>query len=241
MNISGLMGGMGGMPNMSAMRDKMFQKADANGDSGISLEEFQSAGKKMPIGHGGDSAKSAEAFGKIDKDGNGSLSKDEMSAFGDKMSSQMQSMMLKMQEMMSGGGAGGMLGGGGPNPEALFGKADTDQNGGISRSEFDAVGKNNPLAKLLGPEKNDDAFGKIDTDGDGNLSKTEFDAFAEELKGKMQSLMGGEGGLAKQMEAMSAYGKGGTGNASTDMMSKLLDMLEGDSKEKDKERTDIAA
>lgn len=244
MNISGLMGGMGGMPNMSAMRDKMFQKADANGDNGISLEEFQSAGKKMPIGKGGDGAKAAEAFGKIDTDGNGSLSKDEMSAFGDKMSSQMQSMMMKMQEMMSGGGMGGMMGGmmggGGPDPSAMFGKADSDQDGGISRAEFDAAGKNNPLSKLLGSNESDDAFGKIDSDGDGTLSKDEFNAFAEELKGKMQSLMGGDGGMAKLMQGMNAYGKGSTGNASSDMMSKLLDMLDSGGK-KDKTETKIAA
>jgi Ca2+-binding EF-hand superfamily protein len=240
MNISGLMGGMGGMPNMSAMRDKMFQKADANGDNGISLEEFQSAGKKMPIGNGVDSTKAAEAFGKIDKDGNGSLSKDEMSAFGDRMSSQMQSMMMKMQEMMSGGGMGGMMGAGGPDLSAMFGKADSDRDGGISRSEFDAAGRNNPLSKLLGGENSDDAFGKIDTDGDGTLSKTEFDAFAEELKGKMQSLMGGDSGMARLMQGMNAYGKGSTGNASSDMMSKLLDMLDGGDA-KDKEDTKIAA
>jgi Ca2+-binding EF-hand superfamily protein len=234
MNISGLMSSMGGMPNLSAMRDRMFQKADVNADSGISLEEFQSAGKKMPIGAGGDSAKAAEAFGKIDKDGNGSLSKDEMNAFGEKMSSQMQSMMLKMQEMMSGGG---MMGGGGPNLEALFGKADGDKDGSISRTEFDAVGQNSPMSKLLGDKNGEDPFSRMDTDGDGTLSKAELDAFASEMKGKMQSLMGGDGGMSRLMEGMNAYGKG-RGDASSDLMSKLLDMLDsGDSQEKDDDKS----
>jgi Ca2+-binding EF-hand superfamily protein len=242
MNISGLMGGMGGMPNLSAMRDKMFQKADANGDSGISLAEFQSAGKKLPIGSGGDNAKSAEAFGKIDTDGNGSLSKDEMSAFGDKMSSQMQSMMLKMQEMMSGGGAGGPFSQRGPDPDALFGKADADGNGGISRNEFDAVGKNNPLSQLLGSHDSEAAFGKIDTDGDGTLSKDEFKAFSAELKEMMQSMTGQEGGMATMLQGMAAYGKGGPDGAANDLVSKLLDMFDnGNAKKKDDDRPAIAA
>jgi hypothetical protein len=32
--------GGGRMPDLSAMRDKMFQKADANGDSALSVQEF---------------------------------------------------------------------------------------------------------------------------------------------------------------------------------------------------------
>ncbi|MCZ8375789.1 MAG: EF-hand domain-containing protein [Beijerinckiaceae bacterium] len=152
MNISSLMGGAGGMPNVSAIRDRMFQKADLNGDKGISLEEFQSAGKKMPIGKGGDGSRAAEAFGKLDKDGNGSLSRDEMSALGDKMSSTMQSMMMKMQEMMGGGGLG---------LAAMFDKAESDH------------------------------------------------------------------GMDALLHGMKAYGKSVTGGASSDMMSSLLDMLDG--------------
>ncbi len=218
MNISSLMGGSGGMPNISAMRDKMFQKADLNGDKGISLEEFQSAGKKMPIGKDGDGTRAAEVFGKIDKDGNGSLSKDELSALGDKMSSKMQSMMLTLQEM---------TGGGGRDRTAIFEKADRDQSGGLSRGEYDEAGRNNPLAKLLGSDQRNNAFGKIDADGDGSLSRTEFDAFAEKQQGRMQSLMAGDRGMDKLLHGMNAYGKSVTGHAASDMMSSLLDMLDG--------------
>lgn len=219
MNISGFMGGNGGMPNVSAIRDRMFQKADVNSDKGISLEEFQSAGKKMPIGKDGDGTRAAEVFGKIDKDGNGSLSRDEMSALGDTMSSKIQSMMMKMQEMM---------GGGGRDLAAMFDKADSDQSGGLSRGEFDEAGKNHPLAKLLGSDQRNKTFGKIDADGDGSLSRTEFDAFAEAQQGRMQSPMAGDRGMATLLHGLNVYGKSVTGNASSDMMSSLLDMLNGD-------------
>jgi Ca2+-binding EF-hand superfamily protein len=224
------------------MRDTMFKKADANGDNGISLEEFQSVGKKMPIGQGGDADK---AFGKIDTDGNGSLSKDEMSAFGDKMSSQMQSMMMKMQEMMSGGGGlAGMMGKGGPDIEALFGKADSDKNGSVSRSEFDSANRENPLSKLLGDRKSEDVFGKIDTDGDGALSKTELSTFSEEMKGKMQAMMGGDSDISTLMQGMNAYGKSAGNDPKSGLVTQLLDMLDSNSKkEKDKEqdRVEITA
>jgi Ca2+-binding EF-hand superfamily protein len=224
MNMSSMMGvGGGRMPDFSAMKEKMFTKADANGDNGISLEEFQKAGKNMPGGKSGSADKTKEAFGKIDTDSNGSISKDEMSSFGDKMSSQMQDMMLSLQAMMSSKG-----GGSGPDINAIFGEADSDKSGGLSRAEFDKAGQNNPIAKLLQQNSNgDDAFGKIDTDGDGSLSKDEMKSFAETMKKQMSEMLGGGGSSqADFLQAKNAYSQGGS-KEKNDLTQTLLKMLDG--------------
>lgn len=232
MNISGMMSGMGGMPNLSAMRDKMFQKADVNGDKGISLEEFTEVGKKLP---GGGQAKDAsELFSKIDTDGNGSLTKDEMKTFEDRMSSQMQSMMLQMQEKMSGGGK--------PDLDALFNDSDSDGNGSISRKEFDAVKADNPLAGLLSEDEGDDLFKSLDTDADGAVSKEEFKTFADRMKEQVQALGGGEPDLSLLMQGVNAYGGKSGSNATTDLTTKLLDILNsGDDKSKDDKKSRVEA
>jgi Ca2+-binding EF-hand superfamily protein len=227
MNMSSMMGvGGGRMPDFSAMREKMFNKADGNGDKALSLEEFQAAGKNMPMGKGASAEKTKEAFGKIDSDGNGSLSQEEMSSFGDKMSSQMQGMMIAMQSMMGGGAGGGSGGGQGPDLNAMFGKADGDKNGAISRTEFDQAAKDSPIARLLG-DNGDDAFGKIDSDGDGSLSKDEATAFGDAMKEQMKRIMGGDesASSADALQAMNAYGKGGSGK--DDLTQTLLKMLDG--------------
>jgi Ca2+-binding EF-hand superfamily protein len=151
MNMSAMMGvGGGRMPDFSAVKEKMFQKADANGDKAVSFEEFQSAGKNMPIGKMGDASKAKEAFGKIDSDGNGSLSQDEMSAFGDKMSSQMQGMMLGMQAMLSsmGQGMGGKMGGASQQSELM--QAINAYRQGSGGSGTDLTKK---LLEMLGSQK----------------------------------------------------------------------------------------
>jgi Ca2+-binding EF-hand superfamily protein len=225
MNMSSMMGvGGGRMPDFSAMKEKMFTKADANKDNEISFEEFQKAGKNMPTGKSGSADKTKEAFSKIDTDSNGTISKDEMSSFGDKMSSQMQDMMLSLQAMMSSKGGGSS----GPDINAMFGEADSDKSGGLSRAEFDKAGANNPIAKLLQQNSNgDDAFAKIDTDGDGSLSKDEMKSFAETMKKQMSEMMAGNGSSqADFLQAQNAYSQGGSKDKN-DLTQTLLKMLDG--------------
>jgi hypothetical protein len=57
-----------------------------------------------------------------------------------------------------------------------FAKVDSDKDGKISKSEFDALGASNGNAA-----RSDDAFSKLDTDGDGSISPAELLAA---LKGK---------------------------------------------------------
>jgi hypothetical protein len=135
-------------------------------------------------------------------------------------------MMLAMQSMNNGGQNGGPLGlnsGQKPDVDAIFGKIDGDQNGSISRAEFDKSGLSNPLAKLLGGDKQD-AFGQIDSDGDGSLSKDEMKSFAESLKERMQAERGRSGSSRDEyMQAMNAYTNGNRKGDLTDVLLQALD------------------
>lgn len=145
-SISGFGGGMPSASQISQMRERMFQKADANADGSVDKAEF---GKMRPPGMGGAGMPSSdEMFAKIDGDGNGALSKDEMKAFGDKMSSQMKSMLLGAQE-----GAGEEEN---ESPlDALFKALDQDEDGSVSKSEFQEFGKR---ARENGARQGNDAY-----------------------------------------------------------------------------------
>lgn len=206
------------MPDLSAMRDKMFQKADANGDSALSVQEFQQAGSKIPMGKELSADKAKEIFGKADSDGNGSLSKDEMRALGDRMSSEMQGAMVNLQAMM-GGGSGGM-----PDPMAMFGNADEDQDGKVSRSEFGKVRQDASVDGMKGAGGSDNPFAAIDSDGDGSLTQAELESFGTRLK-QSHAGLAAEQAPAEFQQALSAYRQGSRNQ--TDLTSVLLKALDG--------------
>lgn len=90
-------GGGGGMPSMDAMRQvqqQRFSKADADASGGLDATEFESMMKNRPMGGqapGG--ASKADAFKKIDGDGDGQLTLAEMEAAHQKRLDGMQSTM----------------------------------------------------------------------------------------------------------------------------------------------------
>lgn len=90
-------GGMGGMPSpgqMRAMRDKMqakaFERADSDGSGGFSKTEFA---KTRP--EGVDQAKADEAFARIGADGDGTATRDEFKAFGERMAQSMKAQFVQ--------------------------------------------------------------------------------------------------------------------------------------------------
>jgi EF hand len=93
--ISGISGG--GMPSMDAMRQmqqKMFNKADADASGGLDATEFEQAMKNSPMGGQGPAGMSAaDAFKKIDGDGNGQVSQTEMEDAHQQMMERFQSTM----------------------------------------------------------------------------------------------------------------------------------------------------
>lgn len=171
--------GFGGFqPNFSQMQSKMFSKSDADGSGGISLDEMKSAQQNMPMGKSGVSDADMEAkFNEIDTDGDGQVNETEHKAFTQKMSDQMQSMLISMQ---GSGGFGGM-GGGGMDITELFKSSDADGNGSVSKSEMKSS------SGIDNDEQLDALFSMIDGDGDGEISQTESEEFSSTMNNQFAS------------------------------------------------------
>lgn len=72
----------------------------------------------------------------------------------------------------------------------LFNQTDTDGSGGISQSEFAAIGQNLPGASsTTGNSGTSSLFSQIDTDGDGSISKDELSAYAKQQQTQAQQAL----------------------------------------------------
>lgn len=105
--ISGI-GGGGGRPSIDAMRQmqqQRFNNTDANASGGLDASEFESIMKNRPMdGQPPAGASKADAFKKIDVDGDGQLTQAEMGAAFEK---RLDGMRSTMQAFGQHGGATG--------------------------------------------------------------------------------------------------------------------------------------
>jgi len=186
----------------TAQAEARFARMDKNGDGFITADEMTGRSGRGPggglmsadtdqdgkISRAEFMAQSTDRFAKLDTNGDGQISGDEMKA-----------MMARMRE---GGGMGGRRGAGGPAAGAMMPpppgveggamgghhghrgggrleRLDTNQDGKISREEMRADA--------------DKHFDKLDTNGDGFIDKAEMDAARAKMKARMGKMrMGGE-------------------------------------------------
>lgn len=109
----------------------------------------------------------------------------------------------------------------------MFGKADGDRDGSISRAEFDEAAKNSPMSRMMQGDRGNGAFGSIDSDRNGALSEEEMSAFGDKMKEKMQGMMGGMTGGGQPADftkALNAYKQGSSDN--TDLAPILMKALD---------------
>lgn len=160
-------------PDPSQMASKLFSKLDSKNQGYIEKSDLQSAFDQVSSsGNSGSTASVDEIFKQLDGDGDGKVTREEMSDSLTKLSDQMESQFNSMRTS----GRGGMHGMGGmppPPPQGSDGAGFTKDE---LQAQLDEIGSSDSKrASLISNVVNN--FDKADTDGDGKVSMQEAMAF----------------------------------------------------------------
>lgn len=153
-----------GASRAEAMKQRMFSKVDADGSKGVDASELASMLLDLAAKTGTEAGDASELMTKMDGDGNGSLSADELDAGMKRLMPPPASTMQFVQQRHGDAGAA---------TEAMFDTHDADGDEGVSSEELSAL-----LEEIGGAAGSSGAsvLASLDTDGDGTLSKGEFAA-----------------------------------------------------------------
>jgi len=180
--------GMISRAEFMAQADARFARMDKNGDGVITADEMGGMASRGPGGglmaadtnHDGKisraefEAQAAAHFAKLDANGDGQISPDEMKAVMERMHEGMGGGHGPDGGMMPpppGGPMGGPMSMGGHHGRGMLERLDTNHDGRISRDEMRA--------------DMDKHFDKLDTNHDGFIDKAEMDAAREHMKQHM--------------------------------------------------------
>ena len=179
----------------SQMQAKMFAKADGNSDGGVDKTELKNmlsdVSKMTGKSVGGNID---DTFSKMDVNGDGKLSSDELGKG-------MESIMPPPPSTMDFAQSRSSSSSGSDQADALFSKIDVNGDGSIDKSELQTM--TDKIKSATGKDAGD-LSGKLDTDGDGKISKSEFAAGAPK---------GGPGGTGGPQGAGGPEGAGGSSRA----------------------------
>lgn len=172
--ISGVGGGGGwaayGPPDASAMKQRMFNKADADGSGGIDASELKAALAKLSEDSGQDLGDAEETLAKWDSDGDGSLNADEMDTG---MKSLMPAPSSTVDFAQRRGGPDGMPP---PPPDGADGSAG---GGSTTGSAGTAATQLQKLVEQLAQA--------MDSDGDQTISADEVSGFLQQLSQRVDT------------------------------------------------------
>lgn len=167
-----------------------LKAADLNKDGVIDQTEFQQSRDKW--------------FADLDTSKDGTVSADELKAFGDKMHAE----WVKKHGDQAGKADGDKKHG--DFAQHILGRVDTDKDGKISKAEFDAEGAkmfakldengDGKIADSEMPQRHAAKFGgkmfdRMDADNDGKVTKAEFQAAGEQMFQRMDK--NGDGVIEK--------------------------------------------
>jgi Ca2+-binding EF-hand superfamily protein len=157
----------------SAMKERMFAKADADGNGGVDKAELQSLLDKISKKTGTTAADAQTQLSKMDGDGNGSLSKDELDTGMKSLMPPPKSTVEFAQQHSADKDAA---------VSELFSKLDADGSGGLDATELKSLTDKSAVdganasgsASSLSAEADAAVFKALDTDGDHLINKEEL-------------------------------------------------------------------
>lgn len=188
-------------PDPSKMADKLFSKLDTKNQGYLEKSDLQSAFSQISSASGaGDGASVDEVFKQLDGDGDGKVTKDEMSSSLKKLAEQLDS---QFNQMRMGGGQGMPPPPPGGMSDAGFSK---DQ---LSSMASKTASTDSTLSGKLSSLSNN--FDAADTDGDGKISFKEAMAYDQ----KSQSSTGS-----------SSADSAGSANSDQAIMKRIMDLVQ---------------
>jgi Ca2+-binding EF-hand superfamily protein len=176
----------------------------ANGVSGVGSYAYLS---RLRQAQGGNNLGN-RLFGKIDTNGDNSLSKDEWTAFQSSLATQLQgaqsssgsgsaSALLNLLQNPAQVATTGVSGSSGSKADDVFARIDTNGDGSISKDELTKalfsvrhhmhLGTSDVNSQTGSSSAVDELFNKIDTNGDGSISKDELTAFQSSLTAQLMN------------------------------------------------------
>ena len=231
--IASTAGASSAWPDLGAqrtkMREKLFSKADSDGNGSVDASELQSMLARLSGNSaGGDSSSTnaADLLKKLDADGNGSLNSTELDA-GMRVLTGPPASTMQFAQSRSGDAEvsatdASAVGAGGRAGDDLFAKIDGNGDGSIDAGELatfkeqmtQALDGNDPGAASTGSDDTSAAaeiVDRLDANGDGKLSESEFDAARPEGAHGLHGAHGGEG----PPPAEAGAGAGSSGDSSS--------------------------
>jgi Ca2+-binding EF-hand superfamily protein len=154
----------GGFTSPAEFRKERFKKLDQNGDGGIDKSELQAVSEKRGQNKKGPNID--EIFDKVDINHDGVIDESE----NDKAMAEFEQRAKSLNQPPSTA----------EFRKEMFKKLDQDGNGGIDKSELQAVSKKEGSHKTK--PNTDEIFAKIDTNHDGVIDESENDAAMAEFE-----------------------------------------------------------
>lgn len=161
----------------AAMKERMFAKVDTDGSGGIDKSEMQTMLKDISSRSGMSVGSAHELMTKMDSNGDGNLSSDELDAG---MRSLLPAPSSTVDFAQQHGRAGSST------VDELFTALDADGSGGLDASELNTLldqvatsgtgSSDGSIAQAVAASANAAVFGQLDTDGDGTIGKAELSA-----------------------------------------------------------------